>query len=292
LGHQYLSASQPIRNHIEYAGLIPHIEQLAARFGENDLVLFEAREASDVHALALPLAYIYARNVLVLHSSRPDKPSILRFLTWARQRYKNVYFVAGGGTDLLSPSIGSQVIGSERFQVPEYEKTTYDVYPRSATLKPFDFTIYKIVESASTAAPHSLDVGGADDLYLIDFHPKERLGGGTLTFRWTQDTSFLLMGVPPASREVILRLSNGRPRGIAPPRVSVYLEGHELGSAEPTTEWRDYAFPIPGNLVGELAQHIGPSEVRIQSSVWVPSDGPGGSDDRALGVMVDRAEIR
>lgn len=292
LGHQYLAASQPIRSHIEYAGLIPHMEQLAARFGEDDLVLFEAREASDVHALALPLAYIYARNVLVLHSSRPDKPSILRFLTWARQRYKNVYFVAAGGTDLLSPGIGSQIVGSERFQISEYEKTAYDVYPRSAILKPFDFTIYRLVESSSTTAPHALDIGGADDLYLIDFHPKERLAGGNLTFRWTQDTSYLLMGVPAGHRELILRLSNGRPRGVAPPRVSVSLEGHEVGSVEPTTEWRDYAFPIPGHLAGELAQHIGPSEIRIQSSTWTPSDIGAGSDNRALGVMIDRAEIR
>jgi hypothetical protein len=95
------------------------------------------------------------------------------------------------------------------------------------------------------------------------------------------------MGIQAGSRELTLRLSNGRPRGVAPPRVSVYLEGHELGSVEATTEWRDYAFPIPGNLAGELAQHKGPSEIRIQSSTWTPD----GSDNRSLGVMVDRAEI-
>ena len=196
LGQEYLQASQRIRSHVEYAGLIPTIGAARGRFKDDDLVLFEAREASDVHVLALPLAYIYARNVLVLYRSRPDKPSILQFLTWARQRYKNVYFIAGGGTDLLSPGVGSEIVDSERFQVSEYEKTAYDVYPRSATLKPFDFTIYKLVESSPMTAPHSLDVGGADDLYLIDFHPKERPGGGELTFRWTQDTSYLLMGVP------------------------------------------------------------------------------------------------
>ena len=118
-----------------------------------------------------------------------------------------------------------------------------------------------------TAAPHTLDVGGADDLYLIDFHPKERLGGGTLTFRWTRDTSSLLMGVRAGSRELTLRLSSGRPRGVTPPRVSVALEGHELGSAEPTSEWQDYAFPIPGALASELAQRNDPSEIRIQSSI-------------------------
>ena len=81
--------------------MIPRLERLAARFGDDDLVLFEARAASDLHALALPLSYIYARNVLVLYDSRPDKPSVREFLTWAHERYENVYFVAGGGTDLL-----------------------------------------------------------------------------------------------------------------------------------------------------------------------------------------------
>ena len=188
-------------------------------------MLVEARAASDVHTLALPLSYIYARNVLVLADSRPDKPAVREFLAWARERYENVYFIAGGGTDLLSPGVGSIVVATERFQVPEFEKTAYDVYPRAAVRKPFDFTIYRLVETAMTPPPQSLDIGGTDDLHLVDFYPKERLRGGDLTFRWTQDTSYLLMSVPPNSREVALRLSGGRPRGVPLPRVTVYLEG-------------------------------------------------------------------
>jgi hypothetical protein len=255
-------------------------------------VLIEAREASDVHVLALPLAYIYARNVLVLHRSRPDKPSILSFLTWARQQYKNVYFIAGGGTDLLSPGVGAEIVDSESFQVPEYAQTAYDVYPQSTRLKPFDFTIYKLVESSSMSVPNSLDIGGADDLHLVDFHPKERLGGGTLTFRWTQDTSYLLMGSRAVSRELVLRLASGRPVAVEAPKVSVYLDGQALGTAEPTQAFRDYTFPIPGALASELAQRNYPSEIRIQSTTWHPRAVLGGPDDRQLGVMIDRAEIR
>ena len=194
-GYRYLSASQPIREHVEYAGMIPRLERLASMFSDNDLVLVEGRAASDLHALALPLSYIYARNVLVLHDSRPDKALVREFLTWAHERYENVYFIAGGGTSLLSPGVGSLVVASESFQVPEYEKTTYDIYPRTAVKKPFDFTIYKLVQTESTPPPQSLDIGGTDDLHLVDFYPKERLGGGNLTFRWSQDSSYLLMRV-------------------------------------------------------------------------------------------------
>ena len=274
LGYRYLSASLPIRGHIEYADVIPRLERLASRFSDDDLVLFEARAASDLHALALPLSYIYARNALVLYDSRPDKQSVRDFLTWAHERYKNVYFVAGGGTDLLSPGVGSIVVATERFQVPEYEKTAYDVYPRRSVRKPFDFTIYKLVQTGLTPPPHSLDIGGTDDLHLVDFYPKERLGGGNLTFRWSQDTSYLLMSVPPQSREVALRLNGGRPRGVALARVTVYLENEELSSVELTNEFRDYVFPIPAATASNLAQRQDGVQVRIQSSTWVPRDDP------------------
>ena len=292
LGYQYLAASLPIRTHIEYAEVIPRLERLASRFDDNDLVLFEARAASDLHALALPLSYIYARNVLVLYDSRPDKPAVREFLSWAHEQYGNVFFVAGGGTDLLSPGVGAVVVATERFQVPEYQKTAYDIYPRRAVGKPFDFTIYKLVRTAVAPPPQSLDIGGTDDLHLVDFYPKERLGAGNLTFRWTQDTSYLLMSVPPQSREVALRLSGGRPRGVPLPRVAVSIDGVELSTAELTNEFRDYVFPIPPETVSAVARRGEGVQIRIQSSTWVPRTVLGGSDTRALGVMVDKAEIR
>jgi hypothetical protein len=292
LGYHYLTASLLIRKHIEYAEVIPRVERLAERFRDDDLVLFEARAASDIHILALPLSYVYARNVLVLYDSRPDKRSVREFLSWAHERYANVYFVAGGGTDLLSRGVGSIVVATERFQVPEYQKTAYDVYPRAAVGKPFDFTIYKLVQTATTPPPQSLDIGGTDDLHLVDFYPKERLGGGNLTFRWSQDTSYLLMSVPLQSREVALRLSGGRPRGVPPPRVTVSIEGEELSSAELTNEFRDYVFPIPAATVSTLARREDGVQIRIQSSTWIPRTILGGADTRALGVMVDKAEIR
>jgi hypothetical protein len=292
LGYRYVSASLPIRTHIEYAGLIPHLERLASRFGDKDLVLFEGRAASELHAVALPLSYIYGRNVLVLYDSRPDKTAVREFLTWAHERYDNIFFVAGGGTDLLSPGVGSSVVATERFRVPEYEKTTYDVYPRESVMKPFDFTIYKLVQTGLTPPPNSLDIGGTDDLHLVDFYQKERLGGGDLTFRWSQDTSFLLMSVRPGSREIALTMSGGRPRGVPPPRVTVFLEDEELRTAELTNDFREYVFPIPSKAASELARRQDGVKIRIQSSTWIPRTVLGGSDIRPLGVMIDRAEIR
>ncbi len=291
-GWNYWNAARPIRRHIEYAGIIPRMEQLAGGFNADDLVLVEAREASDVHVLALPLAYIYGRDVLVLARSRPDKAAFAQFLAWARQRYKTVYFVAGGGTDLLSPGIGSEVVASSRFHIPEYEQTPYPVLPRVSLQKPFDFTTYRIVESRSTSAPSSLDIGGADDLQVVDFFPKERLGGGNINFRWTQDRSHLRLAVGPHGRDLVLRLSSGRAPGVAPAKITVSIGPHELGAAEPTAEFKDYVFRLSESALADVALHDGLAEFELRSTTWSPRDQVSGRDIRNLGVMVDRAEIR
>ena len=85
LGYQYLVGVDADSRAHRVRGVIPQLERLASRFSDNDLVLVEARAASDLHTLALPLSYIYARNVLVLYDSRPDKQAVREFLTWARR---------------------------------------------------------------------------------------------------------------------------------------------------------------------------------------------------------------
>ena len=89
LGLQYVRASNPIVRHVEYEGLIPRLEKMANWAGDKDLLLVESRDAgSDAHVLAVPLAYIYARNILVLASAAPDPAKLAEFLEWARTRYR------------------------------------------------------------------------------------------------------------------------------------------------------------------------------------------------------------
>ena len=76
-------------------------------------IVFPHQEQADV--LALPLAYIYDRSAIVLTSPKPDKAAFAAFLGWARSRQRDVYFLGGGGTDLLSREIAVKAIGSERF---------------------------------------------------------------------------------------------------------------------------------------------------------------------------------
>ena len=293
-GRGYLVAAQPIRTHIEYADVVPRIERLASAFGDNDLVIVEGRAASDLHTLALPLSYIWARNVLVMYSSRPDKPQLAEFLAWARKKYDNVYFIGGGGTDLVSPGIRLETIRSEAFAVPQYELTSYAAYPKRSRTKPFNLTVYRFVEGSMDEGAFRIDVGASDDLHVVRFHGKERWGNEATTFRWTRDRSyFVVPKVDADNREVVIRMGNGgRPAKVAAPQVTIFLGERAIGKTRVEGHFRDYTFAIPRDLAAELAAQATASEIRIESTTWTPRDVLGNADERQLGVMIDQAEIR
>jgi hypothetical protein len=293
LGSQYMRASAPILHHIEYAGLIPRLEKLAGLVGDRDLLVVESRNASDIHVLALPLADIYDRNVIVLASERPDKSLFATFLEWARTKYARVLFIGGGGTDLLSPSWGAVPVASDRFQIPEYD-SPLDAYPRFVRQKEFDYSIYQLTPPDPEAAnrPFDLDVGVEDDLYVVRFFAKERTEGRT--FRWTKARAFVsITNVSAASREVVLWMSDGgRPPAVPPADVTVTLDGTALGTVRVTTGFKPYSLAIPAPLAQRL-DHAGRAiELALTTTVWKPEQVLGTPDDRDLGVMVDRVAVK
>jgi hypothetical protein len=294
LAGYYLRVSRPVVHHTEYAGLIPRLEHLAGTIGNDDLVIAESRDTgSDVHVLALPLAYIYGRNVLVLYQARPDKPTLATFLEWARTRYRRVLFMGGGGTDLLSHRYGVRSLASERFQVPEYD-SPLNAFPRFVRQKEFEYGVYEFTdpEPVTSDAGFDLDVGVADDLNVVRFHAKETSEGHT--FRWTGPTSYLsITYISPSSHELRLWLNNGgRPPAADPPDVSVFLQNQLLGTARVGNGFAPYAFVIPPDLAAKAAAAGDPVELRLVTRTWNPHKVLGTGDDRNIGVMVDRVAVR
>jgi hypothetical protein len=293
LATQYTRAARPVLQHVEYAGVIARLEALSATVGERDLLVVESRNASDTHVLALPLAYIYARNVLVLNSPKPDKIAFAAFLDWARTRYDRVLFMGGGGTDLLSPAWGARAIGSERFQIPEYDSPT-DAYPRFVGRKEFDYSLYELTapDPASGTRVFDLDVGVNDDLQVVRFHAKEQTEGRS--FRWSRARSLVsVTSVRPDSREVVLWMSDGgRPLAVARADVTVALDNEVLGTVRVDTGFKPYALPIAPALAERLSRVGRTIELTISTSAWKPETVLGTSDDRELGVMVDRVTVK
>lgn len=292
LGSRYAGAARPVMAHVEYAGLIPRLERLAERIGDRDLLLVESRDAgSDAHVFALPLAYVYARNVLVLGSARPERAAFAEFLAWATSRFDHVYFLGSGGTDLLSRDWTATSVSSERFQVPEYESALNE-YPRVVRQKEFDFGIYELLEAHAADVPFDLDVGVRDDLNVVRFHAKEQADGRTM--RWTQRQSFVTIpALPGGSRELVLVMSaGGRPESVEPADVTVYLDDELLGTVKVEDGFQPYALAIPPHLAAEAAARDEPARVRLLTPVWNPHQVLGSPDDRDLGVMVDRVQVR
>jgi hypothetical protein len=288
---QYVAASAPIAPHVEYAGVIPYLEGLASRFGDRDLVLAESRDTgSDVHTLALPLAYIYAKNVLVLSSARPDKVMFRAFLEQALARYERVLFIGGGGTDLVSRRILATHLTSEKARVPEYDAPT-NAYPQGVRNKDFDYGIYQLA-LGTAAGPFSLDVGANDDIFVVRFHARETTEGRTI--RWTGRISQIaVVGMTGSEREVTFVMHDGgRPRPAPPARVDVFFDDVPIGAIDVGSGFQTYRVALPPELVARAAARDEPAQLRLASTVWRPRDLIGGSDDRELGVMVDRVEVR
>ena len=294
LAAAFLKASTPVRHHVEYAGLIPRLEQLAARIGDRDLLIVESRNASDVHVLAVPLAYIYARNVLVLNTPRPPKPALEMFVAWARSAYAEIFFLGGGGTDLLTRRLSAESVVSDRFQVPEYD-APLNAYPSGVRHKEFDFGLYKLVPRAQGAAgPIALTIGTGDDLHVVRFHAKELRANPRTAYRWTRDVSYvMLLGMAAEAREVTVWMSSGgRPSSQPPPHVEVSIEERVLGTATPIDDVKPYTFAIPPDTAASAAAQDDPVRLRLRVPTWNPGTALGGVDRRDLGVMVTRVEVR
>jgi hypothetical protein len=293
LGARFWWQARPVRAHVEYAGLIPQVERLAARFADDDLVVVESRNASDLHVLALPLAYIYAKPVLVLNTPRPDRAMMEAFIDDARARYRDVFFIGSGGTDLLTRRIGVEPVGSDRFQVPEYESPV-NAYPAGPRRKEFDFGIYRFVDVPALARAPDLVVGDRDDLQVVRFHAKEKDPQSGRTYRWTRDVSYVsLLNVTAATRTITLWMADGRrPAALPRAEVEVSLGEQVLGTVTVGGDVRPYAFDVPPELAAAAGASEDPSRLRLRSTTWRPRTAIGAADDRDLGVMLSRVEVR
>jgi hypothetical protein len=292
LAAQYARAAKPIARHIEYQGMIPKIEELATRIGDADLLIVESRDAgSDVHVLALPLAYTYARNVLVLSNAAPDKTMFAAFLRKAHDRYGRVLFLGGGGTDLLSSQWSVTPLSSERFRVPEYQSAR-NAYPQSVEFKDFEYTLYAFGPAGAGPAGAGLDIGVSDDLNVIRFHAKEQVDGHT--FRWSQRQSSIIVNrITASDRTVAIWMGDGgRPAAAPPADVTVMIGGQTLGTVRVSGGFKEYTFDLAPDLASALAAAGEPVRLLLRTTPWNPLKLLGRNDNRDLGVMVDRVAIR
>ena len=150
----------------------------------------------------------------------------------------------------------------------------------------------------STAAPafsltsrFVLNVGYLDDLNVYRFHAKELIGG--VAYRWSRDTSYVALPSIDRARTLTLWLSDGgRPQTASPARVTVFLNDRLLGSADVTHGFNPYAFPIVADVWPAGLTTDDAATIKLVSTTWNPRRALGVGDDRDLGVMVHRVEVK
>ncbi len=127
--------------------------------------------------------------------------------------------------------------------------------------------------------PAAIAVGGGLDLgFVRGFHLPED------GFRWSAAESELLLTAPPGAAALELRLAAGRPAGAPPARVALLANGRPLGALVVADGWQTYRLPLEGMA--------GPLVVSLRGDTFRPRDYDRASpDSRALGVMVQRAEV-
>jgi hypothetical protein len=278
---------------VEYAGVIPFVDRLAHRFSDEDLIIVEARDTgSDTHVLALPLAYIYARHTLVFDSAKPDPAALRVFLTDALRRYGRVFFIGGGGTTLLSRHIVATPLPIEAIHLPEYDSSAWDSYPSGVRRKDFDFGVYQLTIGDRPAGAFALDVGERDDLNVVRFYAKETSEGRSI--RWTGPQSFIeAPGLSGGERQITFVMSNGgRPSSAPPAHVEVLFNGTPIGGFDVAQGFATYSLALPAALAPAAAARDEPAEITLRCATWIPRELIHTNDDRKLGVMVDRVEIR
>ncbi len=291
LGQQYRIQAAPVVPHVEFKGVVAHVDDLARRFTDRDLVIVESRDASDVHVLAVPLAYMHGRRVLWLENAVPDKALFEAFLADALRRYDRVFFLGGGGTDLISPAVRATPVTYVQLHAPSFLVTPWNDYRAGIRPYKFDYSLYRLERGPTTSGGFALDIGFEDDLSVVRFGDKEMTDGRT--FRWTSPQSFVsVRGLTGREREIALVMHDGgRPAAAAPASVEVFLGEVPLGRIAVGSGFREYVRPVtPAALQAALAAPG--RQIRLVSSTWKPSAYDDSPDRRDLGVMVDRVEIR
>jgi hypothetical protein len=270
-----------IASFTDWKNAVRFVDDVARRFGPDDIVIFE--QAQSIHLLSLPLWAIHGVSVLELARFNPDPEKLRHLVTSWRPRYRNLYFVHTYRTDLC----GLFLEHVEDYSFGSYEwERAYGRPPERPEFRALKFTVSRVVPPEELLVPplREVDLGGSDDFQVSGFFDKE--GGEDLTFRWTGAcASVYLPGARGGDTLLVTAAAGTRPE-VKPAVVRASLSGVAIGGFTPTTGFAEYALRLPRTFPP------GPPVLRFDVNAWRPANVlPGATDTRDLGVMLDRLRL-
>jgi hypothetical protein len=279
----YLRDTLPVARHVDWENSVRFVNDVARRFGPEDVVIFE--QVQSVHLLSIPLWAIHGVNIVELARFNPDPERLQHLIHAWHGRYRNIYFVNTYRTNLCGLFL--QRVEDYSFGTKEWERT-YDRKPVKAEGRGLRFTISRVMppEQLQVPALPEVDIGGSDDFQVSGFFDKE--GGGDSTYRWTGSCASLYLPGAKAGATLALTASAGQRPGTArPPAVTATLSGAPIGSFLAGPDWVTYSLRLPNPLPP------GPPVLRLDVPAWRPVNFLAGSSDiRDLGIMIDRVQVK
>jgi hypothetical protein len=278
------------RGHEEFRGSLDFVEELARHIGDDDVVIFPRREG--LHMLELPLAELHGKNVLEFYSLKPPKDRLEHLLADWRDQYRDVYFITNYKISLSG--LFTRHVQDFWFATEKYEYA-YTRPPKGPEPFHLRFTLSKAVDldDLTERVPKlpDLDVGGSDDLQVAWFHEKELDEDGT-SFRWSQRTSSVFLpAIGGGTSTLVLRVAGPKEEQAPLHSVDVALDGHPLGSLNPSRSFEAFELEIPKALQSRAEATY--AILTLDTQIWRPSNSiPDATDVRELGVRVDRIEVR
>ena len=162
---------------------------------------------------------------------------------------------------------------------------------RQARVKDLGYAIYQLTLGETEPHGFVLDVGTLDDLHVLRFRARETTQGRTI--RWTGPQSYVAVtGLTGNERQLTMVMHDGgRPPNAPPAEIELFFNETPLGKIQVGSGFKEYSVTLPAEIVRAASASQDPAILRIVTATWAPRDYLGGTDDRALGVMVDRVEI-
>lgn len=150
LAVSFLAESRPVARHVDWRGAVRFVDDVARRFGPDDVVIFE--QIQSVHLLSLPLWALHGVNIVELARFNPDPARLQHLFRAWRGRYRNIYFVHTYRTDLCGLFL--QRVQDYAFNALEWERT-YGRPPVRAEGRLLRFTVSRVVLPEELQVPHS-----------------------------------------------------------------------------------------------------------------------------------------
>ncbi len=303
--------NRTIYRHVEYAGALDQLAQIAGRFGPGDVLLFRggdhiygaARDRPDL--IVTPLKFAFGLDAFTIKSREPGNyaPQLARYVERWRAQGRQVYLVLGASGAVGLPGFRLEPAGRIGLDLQEFEQLTNQKPLNTHALRA-DYAVYRLVPGAAAQAPASLTVGEYA-AQVRGFYPVEQ----SEAMAWTDGDALLRLPWPQDGRPLTLtlRLAGGpRPASLGPAQVTVMIRPEpsfhvddpaappfvELARLTLREEPAGYTVTLDPRALA--APPTGTFLLRLAGNAWVPAASdivPPSNDRRGLGVQFGGVDV-